>query len=92
MVPDVFLVSAARWASFTPQQQQLVREAAHASYHRMNMLWDRFDVEMRAESERMGVTFTYPDKAPFMSRAAVLKDEFADDAELDGLIRRIAQS
>ena len=90
MVPDVFLVGAARWASFTPTQQQLVREAARASYHHMNALWETFDTDMRAQSERMGVKFTYPDKAPFIARASVLKSEFAGDTEMTRLIGEIA--
>ena len=90
MVPDVFLVGAARWASFSPTQQQLVREAARASYHHMNALWETFETDMRAQSERMGVKFTYPDKAPFIARASVLKSEFAGDAEMTRLIGEIA--
>ena len=92
MVPDVFLVGAGRWASFTPAQQQIVREAARASYDRMNVLWQTFETEVRTASERMGVTFTYPDKAPFIARAEVLKTEFSDDVELTRLIGQIAQS
>lgn len=92
MVPDVFLVSAARWASFSGPQQQMVREAARASYHRMNTLWDAFEKDMRAQSERMGVTLVYPDKAPFIARAGALKNEFAGDAEMARLIGEIAQS
>jgi tripartite ATP-independent transporter DctP family solute receptor len=91
MVPDVFLVSAARWASFTSAQQRMVREAARASYHRMNDLWEAFEKDVRVKCEAIGVTFTYPDKAPFIDRAASLKDEFADDAESKRLIEQIAR-
>lgn len=92
MVPDVFLVSAARWKNFTAAQQQMVREAARASYHRMNTLWETFEADMLSQSRKMGVTFTYPDKAPFIARAEALKREFASDAELTKLIGQIAQS
>jgi hypothetical protein len=40
----------------------------------------------------MGVTFTYPDKAPFVSRADILRNEFTDDARAKALIGRIVQS
>jgi TRAP-type C4-dicarboxylate transport system substrate-binding protein len=86
----VFLVGAARWQSFSPAQQQMVREAARASYDHMNTLWAEFDTDMRAQVQRMGVTFTYPNKAPFMARAEVLKKEFAADAEMARLIGEIA--
>lgn len=92
MVPDVFFISAARWANFTPAQRALVGEAARASYHRMNELWETFEANMRVQSEKMGVTFTYPDKAPFIERASALKSEFADDASLKELIGQIERS
>lgn len=92
MVPDVFLVSAARWAAFTPAQRQHVREAARASYHRMNTLWEAFQADMQKRSEAAGVIFVYPDKAPFIARASALKDEFSADAELMRTIEQIARS
>lgn len=92
MVPDVFLVSAARWQTFTPAQKQMVRDAALASYHRMNTLWEAFQVDMQKRSEAMGVTFVYPDKAPFIARAAVLKNEFSADVELMRTVEQIARS
>jgi tripartite ATP-independent transporter DctP family solute receptor len=92
MVPDVFFCAAARWASFSPPQQQMVREVAAASYRHMNVLWEAFEIEMHRKCEAIGVVFTHPDKAPFIARASALKQEFADDAELKALIGRIAQS
>ena len=92
MVPDVFLVSASRWATVTPAQQGFVREVARASYHRMNTLWETFQTDMQKRSEAAGVTFVYPDKAPFIARASALKNEFAGDAELMRTVDQIARS
>jgi TRAP-type C4-dicarboxylate transport system substrate-binding protein len=92
MVPDVFLVSAARWATFTPAQQGFVREAARASYHRMNTLWEAFQADMQKRSETAGVTFVFPDKTPFIARASALKNEFAADVELMQTIDQFARS
>ena len=61
-------------------------------YARMNALWETFEADVHRKSEQMGVTFTNPDKAPFIGRAAVLKREFGDDAELTRLIEEIAQA
>lgn len=91
MVPDVFVVGAARWQSLSSQQRDIMREAARASYHRMNELWAVFEGEARRESEKMGVTFTHPDKQPFIARAAALSDEFAADRQLSDLMQRIAR-
>jgi tripartite ATP-independent transporter DctP family solute receptor len=92
MVPDVFVVSAARWQSLTPTQRVIMRDAATASYVRMNELWAAFEADARRQSERMGVTFTYPDKTPFVERAAALSAEFANDRPLVDLMNRITRS
>lgn len=92
MVPDVLFCAAERWTSLSPRQQGFVREAAAVSYRRMNALWEDFELETRKKCEAIGVRFTYPGKEPFIARAAALKQEFADDAELKTLIGRIAQS
>jgi tripartite ATP-independent transporter DctP family solute receptor len=92
MVPDVFLVSVVRWQTFTPEQQSIIREAARASYERMNTLWAAFETQVRGQAEQMGVKFSRPDKAPFIARAAPLAKEFAADPAISGLLGRIAQS
>jgi tripartite ATP-independent transporter DctP family solute receptor len=92
MVPDVFLISAQRWQSLTPTHQTIMREAAFASFKRMNELWSAFEAENRTTGERMGVTFTQPDKKPFAERAAALAADFANDRPLTDLMRRIADS
>jgi tripartite ATP-independent transporter DctP family solute receptor len=92
MVPDVLLVGAARLQSLTPTQRDIVREAALASYHHMNTLWSDFEVQSRAEIERRGVTFVWPDKAPFIEKAAALTSMFAGDNASQALLKRIANS
>ena len=92
MVPDVFLISAQRWQSLTPAHQAIMREAALASFQRMNELWSAFEAENRTTAERMGVIFTQPDKKAFTERAAALVADFANDRPLTDLMRRIADS
>lgn len=92
MVPDVLLISAERWRSLTPAHQTIMREAARASFERMNELWSAFEADSRKTVERMGVTFTHPDKTPFAERAAALMADFANDRPLNDLMRRIADS
>jgi tripartite ATP-independent transporter DctP family solute receptor len=92
MVPDVFLISAQRWQSLTPAHQTIMREAARASYERMNELWGAFEAENRKAAEQMGVSFTQPDKKPFAERAAALMADFANDRPLSDLMRRVADS
>ena len=92
MVPDVFLMSAERWQSLTPAHRTIMREAARASFERMNELWRAFEIDAREKAEQMGVAFTRPDKTPFVERAEALKADFADDRPLNDLMRRVAAS
>ena len=92
MVPDVFLISAQSWQTLTPAQRTIMREAAAASYARMNELWSAFEADARKAAEGMGVTFTQPDKKAFAERAASLSADFANDRPLADLMRRIAAS
>lgn len=92
MIPDVLLAGAERMNGFTPQQRDILREAATASYHHMNGLWEAFEARARAEVLRMGVTFARPDKAPFIAKAAPLADIYAGEGESRLLLRRIAQA
>lgn len=92
MVPDVFLISAQRWQALTVAHRTIIREAALASFTRMNELWSAFEAENRTTAERMGVTFTQPDKKAFAERASALAADFANDRPLADLMRRIADS
>ena len=92
MVPDVFVMSAQSWQALTPAQQTIMREAAAASYARMNELWSKFEADARKAAEAMGVKFTEPDKKAFAERAAALSADFANDRPVSDLMRRIAAS
>jgi TRAP-type C4-dicarboxylate transport system substrate-binding protein len=92
MVPDVFLISARRRQSLTAVQQIIMRDAARASFERMNELWSSFEARSRQAAEQMGVTIMRPDKMPFVERAAAIMADFADDRPLNDLVRRIAAS
>ena len=92
MVPDVFLISAARWSALSPAQQTAVREAALASHRRMNELWAQFEAGARRAGEAMNVAFTHPDKKPFIERAAAIKREFAADQMMRELIKQIERA
>ncbi|MET0971326.1 MAG: TRAP transporter substrate-binding protein [Tardiphaga sp.] len=91
-IADVLLVGTERLYGMTPQQQQIIRDAAAASYLHMNELWTAFEATTRAQVAQYGITFVYPDKAPFIARAAPLADEFAGEEASRILLRRIAQA
>jgi TRAP-type C4-dicarboxylate transport system substrate-binding protein len=92
MIPDVLLVGAGCLEAMTPNQRDIVREAAWASYHHMNTLWTSFEAQSRLAIEARGVTFVEPDKAPFIAKAAPLTEMFAGEEFSRNLLKRIAQS
>lgn len=92
MIPDVLLVGAQRLNSMTPKQREIIRDAAAASYHHMNTLWQAFEMQTRAQVEQMGVTFVQPDKAPFIAKAAPLADIYAGEEASRTLLHKIAQA
>jgi tripartite ATP-independent transporter DctP family solute receptor len=92
MIPDVLLVGAERMKAFTPRQRDILQEAATASYHHMNKLWEAFEAKARADVQQMGVTFVHPAKAPFIAKAAPLADIYAGEESSRVLLRRIAQA
>jgi TRAP-type C4-dicarboxylate transport system substrate-binding protein len=92
MIPDVLLVGTERMQAFTPRQRDVLREAATASYHHMNKLWQTFETKARADVQQMGVTFVRPDKAPFIAKAGPLADIYAGEDVSRVLLRRIAQA
>lgn len=89
MVPDVLVIGRRRWESLPPVHQGQMREAALASFHRMNALWADFATTARGRVEAMGVTFIFPDKRPFVERSLAMRNDFADDRTVTDLIARI---
>jgi tripartite ATP-independent transporter DctP family solute receptor len=91
-VPDVLLVSACHWSSFTRVEQDLVRDAAVQSQLYMDELWAAFEAAEKRKAEGMGVVFTYPDKQPFVERTRVMRAEAGGQPEIADLIRQIEQA
>ncbi len=91
MVPDVLLVSNRRWDVLSVAQRQIFRDAAALSYARMNELWTPYAAEARRKVEAMGVTFTSPDKRPFIERAAPMTAEFGQDRVMAELVSQIGR-
>lgn len=91
MIADVLLIGAERLKTMTPRQQDIIRDAAAASYDYMNTLWTAFETNARTEVAQRGVTFVRPDKTPFIEKAAPLTDMFANDEFSRSMLKRIAQ-
>lgn len=91
-VPDVLVIGSQRWEGLSPAHRQIMREAAAFSFRHMNTLWAEFEATARGRIEAMGVTFTFPDKQPFVERTLSMRNDFADDRSVADLIARIVAS
>lgn len=89
MVPDVLVIGTPRWQSLSPRHQEIMREGASVSFGRMNVLWADFEATARTRNEARGVTFTVPDKGPFIERSLAMRAEFVDDRAMTERVGRV---
>lgn len=74
MVPDVLVMSAARWDSFKKPQQDIIKQAAIESFHLQKQLWAEFEKTEQAKAEKMGVKFSTPKKDAFIAKVKPMID------------------
>lgn len=79
MIPDVLIMSEKVWSQITPEDQQLILEAAHESTDSHKIMWDQAIEEAVKEAEEtMGVTFVYDvDKEAFRQATAPMVEEYS---------------
>ena len=76
-VPDVLLINTVAWNSLTPDEQQILMDAAAESSIRQRELWHEHTAKALAEVEKSGVTVTRPDKQPFAETVRDLQESMA---------------
>jgi tripartite ATP-independent transporter DctP family solute receptor len=70
--PAVLLISEITWQSLTPEQQQIITDAAAQAKDYERELSLKADQELEAALAKAGMTITNPDKAPFAEAVAVV--------------------
>lgn len=77
-IPDIVLISAKVWNQMTEEQQKIMKTAANNAKEAYKQIWadNIADAMARSESE-YGVTFYYPDKAPFQEAVAPIYEKLA---------------
>ncbi len=67
MIPDVLIMSEKVWKQISPEDQQIILEAAHNSTEAHKVMWDTaIDEAVKEAQETMGVEFVYDvDKEAF---------------------------
>ena len=75
IVPDVLVMSAARWDALKKPHQEIIKKAAIDSYEYQKSLWGAFEKVEREKSLAMGVKFNTPNKPAFVAKVKPMMDE-----------------
>ena len=78
MLPDVMVMSAKVWKTISPQDQQIILEAAHESTESHKIAWDAaIDEAIQEASAQMGVEFVNDvDKDAFRQATSGMIDQY----------------
>ncbi|WFU33744.1 TRAP transporter substrate-binding protein [Bradyrhizobium brasilense] len=88
--PDVLLMSQKAWASLSPEEQAIFREAAQRSSAYMRERWRELEERSRRQAELAGVkVVTDIDRKPFEAAMAGIYAEAERDPAISALIERI---
>lgn len=81
MIPDVMVMSAKVWETISPEDQQVILDAAYASTESHKIAWDAAIEEAVAEaSSEMNVTFVNDvDKEAFRQATSGMVDEYCTE-------------
>ena len=77
-VPDILVMSLESWERLGPDDRKLIRAAAEVAKNFQRQLWAESRATQIAKMEGEGVTFSRPDKAPFIERTRATYDQFRD--------------
>ncbi len=89
IVPEVFVMSKARWDQLTPEDQAIFKQAARESAEKQFELWDAQVAASRAKVEAAGSVINTPDKQPFIDAMKPVYDKYVTDPALQDLVARI---
>ena len=78
MIPDVMVMSAKVWKTISPEDQQIILEAAHESTESHKIAWDAaIDEAIQEASAQMGVEFVNDvDKDAFRQATSGMIDQY----------------
>lgn len=89
MVPDVLVISTAKWDALKKPLQDALRQAAHESSLYQRELWAEAEKTETAAAEQLGVKISAPDKQPFIDKVKPMLDEERKNARIAGLLDQI---
>ena len=90
MVPDVLVISAARWDALKKTQQDIIKKAALESYQMHKQLWAATEKDAQVKAEKMGVKFSSPKKDAFIAKVKQMIDAERKNPATAKLLDQIA--
>lgn len=89
MAPEILLFSKKVWDTLTPQDQQIIRQAAKESVVTMRKLWDEREAKALQVVTAGGAQIIEVDKASFQNAMKPVYDKFLKDPKLQDMVKRI---
>jgi tripartite ATP-independent transporter DctP family solute receptor len=90
IVPEVLVISQTTWDSLSPEDQEIVRQAAKDSVPYMREQWEAREKASEEKVREAGVEIvTEIDKAPFIAAMAPVYEKYVTTPELQALVERI---
>ncbi len=90
MVPDVLVISAAKWDSLKKPLQDALRQAAQESFTHQRQLWAEAERTEAVAAEKLGVKTNAVNKQAFIDKVKPMIDEERKNARVAGLLDQIA--
>jgi tripartite ATP-independent transporter DctP family solute receptor len=89
IVPEVLVMAKSTWDRLSPEDQEIVRQAARDSQQKQFELWDAQVAASRAKVEAEGSQVTTPDKQAFIDAMEPVYAKHVTDPKLQDLVARI---
>ena len=89
IVPEVLVMSKSRWDQLSPEDQEIVRQAARDSVSVQRELWAAAEEAALEEVIANGAQVNEVEKQPFIDAMAPVYDKYANTPELKDLVERI---
>jgi tripartite ATP-independent transporter DctP family solute receptor len=89
-IPDVVLISEKSWQRLRPDIREVLVKAAADSSRFQRDIWEESERTAMEKLRAAGVTFTYPEKQPFVEKAMPIYEEIDQDRLLM-YVRRIRE-
>ena len=89
IVPEVLVMSKTRWDQLSPEDQELIRQAAQDSVSVQRELWAEAEKAALEQVIAAGAQVNEIDKQPFIDAMAPVYEKYANTPELQDLVERI---